>query len=437
MIKRARKHFSGGVGRGLAALGVAAMVSTGCGSGAPAAQGASTVEIFSWWVSGSETDALTALIDVYEKANPGSTVVNAAVTGTAPAMTELQQRMVQGLPPDTFQANGGDDVLQWVVYNGKDDTASKLEPIESLGNTAEWLAAVPKPVSDLVTYNAHVYAVPVDVSRTNCLFYNKKIFADNGLTPPQTIADFLTVAAALQAKNITPLAVGSSQSWTLATMVWENVLVASAGPQYYLDFFDGKASASDPQLRTALDQAAQMFAYINADHDMLLWNDAIALVRQGKAAMNIMGDWAKGELITEGAVPDVDFGEVNLAVTPGSSAFVFAMDVFPLPRGAPDRSSAINLLSTMGSLAGQNAFNPLKGSIPARTDIDVTLYDMISQQTIADFKTQTLVAANSAIVPTAFVTPTDAALAIFVDDKNVDNMILAVQNYYDVLQSAP
>jgi glucose/mannose transport system substrate-binding protein len=413
---------------------MAAAASVGCGggsgSGGPPPNG--NVEIFSWWVSGSETAALSALINVYEKDNPGATVINAAVMGTSNAQMELQQRMMQGLPPDTFQANGGDELLSWVLYNGKDDTASKLEPIESVGNTQEWLAVTPKPVSDLVSYNGHVYGVPVDISRTNCLFYNKKIFADNNLTPPQSLTDFFTVAAALQAKGITPLAVGSQQPWTIATLVFENVLVASAGAQYYLDFFSGKQTADDLQLRTALTAAAQMFGYINADHDSLLWNDAVAQVKQGKAAMNIMGDWAKGEFVVEGAKPDVDFGEVNLG---GSSTFVFAVDAFPLPKGAPNRTGGVNLLTTMGSLPGQQAFNPLKGSISPRTDVDKTLFDPISQQTIDDFKTATLVPANSAIVPSAFTNPTNTALGTFINDKNVDNLVLVIKNYYDTLHA--
>jgi glucose/mannose transport system substrate-binding protein len=176
-----------------------------------------------------------------------------------------------------------------------------------------------------------------------------------------------------------------------------------------------------------------MFGYTNSNHDTLLWNDAVALVHQGQAAMTIMGDWAKGEFISEGATVDVDFGEVNL----GSDTFVFAVDAFPLPLGAPNRAGAIDLLTTWGSLQGQDVFNPLKGSIPVRSDADKSLYDSISQQTITDFQTLTRVGANSAIVPDAFTTPVTKALGTFIDDGNVDNMILAIQNYYDTLQATP
>src|SRR5262249_31670486 len=107
---------------GPAAVTLAAMAA-GCGGGPRPARGPPHVEIFSWWVSGSETRALSAMLDVFEKDKPGSTVVNAAVMGATDARQALEERLMLGQPPDTFQANGGDDLLRWVVFNGRDDAA--------------------------------------------------------------------------------------------------------------------------------------------------------------------------------------------------------------------------------------------------------------------------------------------------------------------------
>jgi glucose/mannose transport system substrate-binding protein len=408
----------------------AALVESGCGGSdsAPAAK-SSTVEIFSWWVSGSETKALDALLGVYKSAHPGISVINAAVASAANAQAELTKRMTQGLPPDTFQVGGGIATLAWVKYNGKDDLQSKLEPIEGLQGVADWLSVTPQAIKDQVSYNGHVYGVAVNVHRQNCLFYNKKIFDDNKLTPPKTLADFFTVADALKAKGITPLALGSQGSWTTALLFWENVLEASAGPGYVLDFLKGKKSANDPEIRTALEATAKVLGYVNSDADQLSWDQAVGLVSDGKAAMNFMGDWAKGEFLANGKKPGVDFDQV----TWGDMAFVFGIDVFVLPKGAPDRQNAVDLITTMGSSAGQNAFNPIKGSIPTRTDATPMLYDAISQQDLADFKVSTLVPTHSSLVPTEFSDPVDKAFGPFAKDKNVDNMILAIKNYYDVI----
>ena len=288
---------------------------------------------------------------------------------------------------------------------------------------------MPQPVLDAVSYNGHIYGVPTDVGRLNCLFYNKKIFAANNLTPPTNFAELWAVSDALKAKGITPIALGSQQSWTIGTLFWENMLLDTAGPAYYVDFLSGKKSADDPELKLTVQNTAKVLSYVNADANQLTWDQAVQRVASGQAAMNFMGDWAKGEFINDGAVVDVDFGEI----TSWQNAYAFVTDVFVLPKGAPDRQNAVNLLTTVGSIAGQDAFNPIKGSIPARTDIDPSAFDSIAQGAIQDFTTKTLVPASSMLVPAAFNTPMDTALATFATDLNEDNMILAIKNYYDAL----
>src|SRR5262249_13187120 len=60
-------------------------------------------EILSWWVSRGETEALGALLSVYQRSHPNASVVSAAVSGTPIARRELRTRMTRGRPPDTFQ----------------------------------------------------------------------------------------------------------------------------------------------------------------------------------------------------------------------------------------------------------------------------------------------------------------------------------------------
>jgi glucose/mannose transport system substrate-binding protein len=62
-------------------------------------------------------------------------------------------------------------------------------------------------------------------------------------------------------------------------------------------------------------------------------------------------------------------------------------DSFTLPKGAPDRDAAIAWLTLCGSLAGQDAFNPKKGSIAVRKDSNAKLYDAYLQSAMKDWKT--------------------------------------------------
>jgi glucose/mannose transport system substrate-binding protein len=97
-------------------------------------------------------------------------------------------------------------------------------------------------------------------------------------------------------------------------------------------------------------------------------------------------------------------------------------DTFGLPKGAPDRDNAVNWIKVCGSEAGQAAFNPKKGSIPARTDVPASIFDAIAQQFIADFKSAKLTPsiAHGSAAPGSFVDDADAEMGQFVQKKDVN-----------------
>jgi glucose/mannose transport system substrate-binding protein len=150
--------------------------------------------------------------------------------------------------------------------------------------------------------------------------------------------------------------------------------------------------------------------------------------------MTVMGDWAKGALVQLQGVPGETFGQIPFPGTQGS--FIFTADTFPLPRGAPSREAALDLLETFVSSAGEAAFNPIKGSIPARTDADPSIYDPLGRVTLRDFRQDRLFLALSGLVPGAFSTPVNAALAEMVDQLDPEPARLALEGYYDILASA-
>src|SRR5258708_30178182 len=136
----------------------------GCSSGSNTGpQPAGNLELFSWWVSGGEANALSALLGVYT-GHYHVTVINSAASNSATSRQTLQTRLASGEPPDTFQANGGADLMQWVVVNGSDG-ASKLEPLDAIAASEGW--QFPRPVTDPISHNGHLYGVPVDIHREN------------------------------------------------------------------------------------------------------------------------------------------------------------------------------------------------------------------------------------------------------------------------------
>src|SRR5687767_3955652 len=168
----------------LAACGPAAAPATEApATGAPA--GEAKLEIFSWWTNPGEADGLAAMYDIYTQQNPGVEIINATVSGGAGtnAKTVLVTRMQGGQPPDSFQVHAGQELIgTWVV-------ADKMEPITQLFKDEGWDKVMPQTLLEQITHEGEIYSVPVNIHRSNILWYNKKIFDDNGLTPPTTLDD--------------------------------------------------------------------------------------------------------------------------------------------------------------------------------------------------------------------------------------------------------
>ena len=361
------------------------LAATGCGSdGDKAGDGANTgdeertVEMFSWWISPGEAEALQALIDVHNEAHPLDGVINAAVESGSDARAILAERLDEGNPPDLFQQNAHD------IPGFLDMRPEAIEPLDDLLAEHDLADVIDPAVLDAVTVDGKVYAMPVNVHRENALFYNKQIFEDHDLEPPTTIAEFLSVCETLDAEGVTPVATGY-QGWILRIM-FNSLAMGTMGADSFRDFMTGGAR-DDEKLHEAIDLFSEVLTkYVNANasEEGFGWTQAAQEVADGNAAMFFHGDWAKGYYTQLGLTPGVDFGVVG---APGASdVFWYGVDTFSLPVGAPTPAAARDFLLTVASPAGQVAFNNLKGSTPVRMDIDTDDLDSEARATLADFE---------------------------------------------------
>jgi glucose/mannose transport system substrate-binding protein len=405
-----------------------------CGSSdpEPAAPTDQHLEVFNWWANPGVNEALEAMLKVFSQRYPQTTVVNAGVATLSKAQEELQKRMLSGDPPDTFQTVGGWDLRKWVAYNGVDDADSKLEPLDAIVEGNKLAQVIPAPVLDAVSYNGKVYGIPLGVHRYNCLFFNKKLFDENGLLPPSTFAEFYTVSEALKAKGITPLAVGSNDGHQIKTHTWDGLLVAKAGVQFRESYLSGMEDPADPRIVDMLREYAHMLDYSNDDRDSLTWDGAAQLVVDGKAAMTIVGDFGKGFFLAKGWRAGIELGQVPLPGTSGT--FVYLVDSFGLPKGITHRQATVNFLNFIATPEAQNAFNPLKGATPPRKDADRSIYDALAQSTMDDFAKHTLArATNTFVKRPEFIAAINDAMRQFAADRNVDAVINVLKNRYDQL----
>jgi len=372
------------------------------------------LEIFSWWTAGGEADGLNALYQVYKQSFPKVQIINATVAGGAGtnAKAVLKTRMVGGDPPDSFQVHGGAELVDtWVKTNF-------MEPLTALYKSEGWTKVFPKDLVEIVSYKGNQYSVPVNVHRGNVLWYNQKIMKDNKLKPPTTWDEFFKVADTLKAKGITPLALGDKDKWEAAHL-FEDVLLAVLGPEGYRGLWTGATSWSGDGVKRALDAYAKILTYVNPDHAAFDWDQAAQMLVDGKAAMNIMGDWAAGYFTSKKWKPNVDYG---FSPAPGTTGtFVVVTDTFGLPKKAPHPQEAQAWLKVAGSKAGQEAFNPLKGSICARTDCNPAKFDVYLQSSAADFAKNKLVPSevHGSAAPEGFATVFNDTVNLFVTGKDV------------------
>jgi glucose/mannose transport system substrate-binding protein len=286
---------------------------------------------------------------------------------------------------------------------------------------------MPAGLVEQATWESEQYSVPVNVHRGNTLWYNRQILADNGIEVADTMSvdEFIAACDALQTAGVTPLAF-SNQEGFQGSQMFESTLLGVAGPDTYNGLFRGELSWDDEGARQAAETYATLLDYVNEDSSALTWDAAINMVIEGRAAFNSMGDWAYGEVIAKNAQDNI--GWVSHPGTQGS--FVLVVDSFPLPKGAPHPVNARNWLTLLGTKEAQEAFNPLKGSIPPRTDVDRTKFHEYGQWALDDFASAALVPscahgqASSPAFKQAFY---DAGLA-FITDRDVDTLILALQD---------
>ncbi len=387
-----------------------------CASGTTGG-GETNLEIFSWWTAGGEADGLAEMFKIYKNKYSSVKIINAAVAGGAGsnAKAVLATRMQGGKPPDSFQVHAGQELIStWVK-------ADKMEPITSIWNSEGWDSVMPKDLKTIVSKGSDVWSVPVNVHRGNALWVNLAK-AGSAITPGtgNNLDNFLSALGKAKAAGMAaPLALGSKGNWQV-TMLFENNLVAVGGANFYRGLFTGASSWTDPNIKTALNYVKSMLNYVNSDNATIDWDQASGRVQAGTSVVTIMGDWAKGYFTANNWKPDTDFTGI---ASPGTEkTYMIVCDTFGLPKGAPDRANAINWIKVCGSQEGQAAFNPKKGSIPARTDVSPSIFDSIAQKFIAEFKTDSLTPsiAHGSAAPEAFASGLNDEMGQFVQKKDVN-----------------
>ena len=335
-----------------------------------------SVEVLHWWTSGGEAAALSVLKGNLEKQGVKWNDMPVAGGGGEAAMTAVRARVTAGNPPTAVQMLGF-DILDW----GKQGVLADLNAVAAKEG---WDKTVPAALQKFSKFNGKWIAAPVNIHSTNWIWANKEVLAKAGVTSePKTFDEFIAAAEKVQKAGFVAIAHGG-QPWQEAT-VFDSVVLATGGVDYYRKAFielDSKTIAS-PTTEKVFQRMSQLRKLVDKDFSGRDWNVASGMVITGKAGFQIMGDWAKGEFLNAKKVPGKDFLCFRFPGTQG--AVSFNSDQFALFKVSGDKAAAqVKLASAIMDPGFQSAFNVVKGSVPARTDVPNTAFDDCGKKAIKD-----------------------------------------------------
>lgn len=341
---------------------------------ATAARAAENVEVLHWWTSGGEAAALDVLKKDLEGKGISWTDMPVAGGGGTEAMTVLRARVTSGNAPTAVQMLGF-DILDWAkegALGNLDETASK----------EGWDKVIPTALQQFSKYDGHWIAAPVNVHSTNWVWINKAALDKAGGKEPTNWEELVALLDNFKAQGITPIAHGG-QPWQDATIF--DAVVLSLGNDFYKQAFidlDPAALGGD-KMKEAFDRMTKLRSYVDDNFSGRDWNLASAMVIENKAGLQFMGDWAKGEFLKAKKVPGTDFVCMRYPGTQGS--VTFNSDQFAMFKVADDKVPAqLAMASAIESPTFQSAFNVVKGSVPARTDVPDTDFDACGKKGIKD-----------------------------------------------------
>lgn len=430
-----KTHRSMRIRNSLAALGVLALVTSAAACAADGKPGEATasgdqaeLEIFSWWTSGSESDALKTLTDLYSASFPDVKVTNGAVSGGggSNATQVLQARIAGDDLPSSWQSGPGYAQLTYVDAGITGDLTAIYEE-------EGWKSVTPPDMLEALSKDGRVYGILAGVHRENVIWTNTALFDQAGVTLPRNPSweEFKAAVEKLDAAGIVPVCLGDQQIMTGVTLI-ERTLLMNLGVDDMRRLQAGELEWSDPRVAQALNDYLFIFDHVNSDHAALTWDQGVAKMADGECAMNTFGDPAYGELTRRGLEDGKDFSYMTFPGTDG--VFIATGDSFVINGKAEGAALTAqqNWVKVIGSKEGQLAFNKIKGSIPFRTDVDTTQFGQYQQMSAADYKSSQVIptmAFGQSVPPNIQQAMYDATTQ-FNNDRNTEAFVKAMTTAY-------
>ena len=207
------------------------------------------------------------------------------------------------------------------------------------------------------------------------IYFNKDVYKAAGVEVPKTWDEFVANCEKFKAANVDCLTTGTSALWPAAG-IFDYINMRTNGYEFHMDLTAGKIAWTDDRVKATFAEWAKVQPYITANHAAIDWQDAAALMVQGKAANYVMGNFAVATF-KEGGMTNDNLGfMVFPEITPGiPRAEEAPTDTIHITAGAKNIPDAKTFLAYVASAEAQTKLNSALGQLPTNKNATVDAAD--------------------------------------------------------------
>jgi len=259
---------------------------------APTASPSAAPVTIEWWHISKDDPGKTlfkGIADAYMAAHP-NVKINITVLENEAFKTKLATAMQSGTPPDLFQSWGGGTMAAQA-------DAGMLKDITA--DVASWKDTVNAGAMSIYSYKGKQYGIPWDMGMIG-FWYNKAAFTKAGITaPPATWDEYLSDVTKLKASGVAPLAIAGKDMWP-SMHLWTYLVARIGGAETLQNMIQSGNWNTD-----ACTKAGDAVVALNAlnpyqdGYKSATYDNEAAAVGNGKAAMELMGQWAPGVQVAD------------------------------------------------------------------------------------------------------------------------------------------
>lgn len=415
-----RGFLAASVGAG---LGVTALGGCGGDSDGGSSSGTTTIE---WWNISTTQPTKTvwaALAKKFEADNPKVKVKIVQMENDA-YKSKMTALTASGKLPDIFHTWGGGVLRQQVDAGLVEDLTDRAEP---------WADGLLPVAKEPYLIDGKAYGIPFDIGMIG-FWYNKALFRKAGISaPPTTWSGFLDAVRKLKAAGVTPLALAGKEKWP-GMYFWAYLAMRTAGVEALRkaseskDFTGAGFVRAGQHLKELVALQPFQKGFLGAAYSTP--TGQAASVGNGKAAMELMGQWAPVVEADAGKGLGANLGFFPFPEVEGGNGKI--TEVFggggghALRRGAPQ--AAVDFLKFFASQATDRELVKKTGVLPVVPAAESVLTDPNLKAVQAQLKAATgfQLYLDQAYAPAVGQEVNDSVAALIAGSKSAEQVAQSI-----------